>query len=304
MAVNSVAMPSFGASCGMAGSIQHVDPARTLVKVALEGKPSLMFTADLDVNTDGSGRSYHPDDPRGKALALNNVGNAIKRIYDAQGADITCSPRKGKCFEQFIKTFEAARDADWAPTGHPRVTTDGMIPWKKSADGRSRPCIITSGPHAGYFVSPTAMAADPSKGACDQDRYLDSLRFNAVVLPGGSVWKSQGKSLANGDLVAVLNPANGVAKFAIVGDRGPAQSIGEGTVLLAAQLRDVPLTGKETYREVRALAISRVHYLGFPGTNVRNSLQGQPLTQALVDTLGLQAFEAWGGHERLKACAG
>jgi hypothetical protein len=271
-----------------------------VIRVAKTGTPSLFFEADLDVNTDGSSRSYHPHDPRGSSLALNNIANAIERIFDASGTDVTCSPRKGPCFQRFISTFEAARDSDWVPTGHPRITTDGMIPWQKQG-GRLKPCLITSGPHGGYFVSQTSLIVDRSKAECDQARYLDSLAFNAVVLPKYAKWSSQQRVLAEGDLVAVRNPLNRELAFAVVGDRGNPNKLGEGTIRLAAQLSRKLIAGNETYAEVKALQLDVSHVVAFPQTDLRKSLGA--FTQVDIDRLGRDAFEEWGGEARLAACA-
>jgi hypothetical protein len=291
------------AVCDMALVARHTDPKRTPILAARSGPAALFFTADLDVNTDGSARSYHPDDPRGRTKALNNIANAIQRIHAADGTDITCAPRRGACFTRFITTFEAARDAGWARTGAPRVSTDGIIPWQR-VGGRRVPCTIAAGPHQGFFVSQTALAADPTRDACDQERYLDSLAFNAIVVPRGVTWSSQGRPLRNGDLVAVRHGESGRTEFAVVGDRGPANAIGEGTVRLAAQLAGRTLDGSETYPQIRALAIAKVHYLAFPAQNIQAVVgPGQPFTQDDIDRAGAEALAAWGGEERLAACA-
>lgn len=287
-------------SCGLDDSIVHTDATKTVIRVATIGTPSLFFEADLDVNTDGSSRSYHPHDPRGSSVALNNIANAIEKIFDAAGNDVTCSPRNGACFQRFISTFEAARDSDWAPLGHPRITTGGMIPWKMQG-GRLKPCLIPSGPHAGFFVSQTSLFVDRNKPECDQARYLDSLTFNAIVLPKNTAWASQDKVLAEGDLVAVRNPLNGYVAFAVVGDRGSPNKIGEGTIRLAAELRRKRLAGNETYVDVKALQLEVTHVVAFPQTDLRESLG--TFSQEDIDRLGRDTFQRWGGEARLTACS-
>ena len=121
--------------CALTPAARHVDDARTRIFASSAGVPAIYFRADMDVNTDGSSRSYHPDDPRGRTLALNNIANAISGLEDAQGRDIDCTPRSGACFTRYIETFIAARDAKWDPVGHPRVATDGMIPWARRRRG-------------------------------------------------------------------------------------------------------------------------------------------------------------------------
>jgi hypothetical protein len=257
----------------------------------------------MDVNTDGAARSYHPDDPRGKTVALNNMGNALSKIYDASGQDITCSPRRGDCYASFISTFEAARDADYAPTGAPRIETKGIIPWKPNPTvGWETPCIIASGPHAGYFVSQTSVVVGGSKDVCDQSRYLDSLTIKANVLPLGAQWRSQGVVTDQTDLVVARDRQTGAIAFGLNGDRGPADKIGEGSIAFVAALSQTGLSGKETYPEIRKLARADVDYLIFPTHDVRK-LVGNDFAQADIDRIGAEIFQQWGGEPRLLACA-
>jgi hypothetical protein len=256
----------------------------------------------MDVNTDGASRSYHPADPRGKTLAFNNIANAISAIYDKDGRSIGCTPRRGACFMRYIRTFEAARDSGWNPVGHPRVETKGMIPWRYDEALRRRvPCIIASGPHAGYFVSQTSRAADDTRGECDQARYVDSFSIPAIVLHKGTPWKAGGVVADEFDLVVVRDRASGHMRYAIVGDRGPAGKTGEGSIALAASLNQHTLTGNETYPQIKALALSDVDYLIFPSYDLKKREPG-PISQAKIDRWGEEAFRAWGGEQRFAEC--
>jgi len=277
----------------------------TSIYGANEGIPSLYYRANMDVNTDGAARSYHPSDPRGRSLALNNIANAITGIFDAAGNDVSCQPRSGACFTRFIETFEAARDADYNPNGHPRIETRHVIPWSQPQNSDwAKPCTISGGPNAGHFVSQTALLVDSRKDECDQERYLDSLRFKANVLPGRAVWRSQGVVTDEGDLVVARERSSGRINFAVNGDVGPATSIGEGSIALAASLSNVTLRGNETYDEIRALAHADVDYLIFPRDDIRRIVgAGTPFTQEDIDRAGQALFERWGGAERLDACA-
>lgn len=298
---------SVGAA-GQAGECKHqllagAGVPGTPVYAAPAGEPSLYFHGKLNVNTDGASRSYHPNDPRGKTVALNNVGNAITNIYDAKGKKITCSPRSGACFTRFISTFEAARDAQWNPVGHPRIETDGIIPWQTDPQlGRKAPCLIASGPYKGYFVSQTSKPADATRPTCDQARYIDSLAINAIVLPRKTQWASQGHVAEEFKLVAVRDRATGKIAYAIVGDRGPAGSLGEGSIALAAAMTSTVLSGQETYQQIKALARGTVDYVILNAQDIK-VLKPGAVTQAKIDEAGKTAFEAWGGIGRLNACA-
>lgn len=296
--------PALAASeCGMGLSIRHSDPRQTRIYASPTGVPSIYFHSDVDVNTDGSSRSYHPADPRGRTVALNNIGNAISGIWNARGNRVDCEPRSGACFTRYIDTFVAARDSGWNPVGTPRVETDGMIPWKLDTEsGRRVPCTIQSGPYRGFFVSQTSFIVDRSKPECEQSRYLDSLAFRAAVLPKRTAWTSQGARAEKGDLVVVHSPATGRTAFGILGDTGPAKGIGEASVAMAAYLRDRPVSPSATYAEIKALALDGAQYLIFPGEAVRAHIQGA-LTQEGIDRAVEEVFRRWGGPERMARCA-
>jgi hypothetical protein len=292
----------FAVECGMTHVATHIDPGKTKIFASTKGIASLYYSAKMAVNTDGASKSYHPDDPHGKKLAYNNIANAISRIFDASGKDITCGPRVGECYARFIKTFEAARDAKYNPKAHPRISTDGMIPWKKDSElGWNVPCRNQSEQFKGYFISATSLTVNQAKDVCDQARYLDSLIFNAVVLPLGVQWIAQGVPTDDGDLVVVRDTDNGNIAFAINGDRGPRDAIGEGTIALTAKLSGVNLSGQETYEEIRKLARSRVQYVTFPKDDIRR-LVGKEFTQSDVEKVGKTLLDAWGGLDRLTAC--
>lgn len=303
IAVLSVFPVNAAARCGLLLISRHGDPARTTIFASKSDGKAIFFSADLDVNTDGAARSYHPADPRGQRIALNNMGNAITRIFDAQGRDITCSPRRGDCFGRFMTVFEEARDANYDPRGHRRFETDGIIPWKTDqALGRKAPCTIQSGPFTGYFVSQTALLADRGADICDQRRYLDALAINAVVLPRAANWRSQGTVADQGDVAVLLDEETGRVAFALVGDVGPAAAIGEGSVALAAALGGRAVASDATFETIKALKRARVSTVIFPTRDVPRLTDGR-FDQTDVDRLGVQALAAFGGAERLQACA-
>jgi hypothetical protein len=76
------------AACNMTQIVTHGDPAKTEIYASLEGAPGIYFVSDMDVNTDGSAKSYHPLDPWAKTLALNNLKNAITVARDKNGVPI------------------------------------------------------------------------------------------------------------------------------------------------------------------------------------------------------------------------
>jgi glycosyl hydrolase group 75 (putative chitosanase) len=84
-------------------------------------------------------------------------------------------------------------------------------------------------PFPGYYVSETALA-DRSKPVNDPTRYVDASKIPFVVLPGGT---SRQLGARPGDFAVVFNPRNGKSSYAIFGDVGPFNRIGEGSMALA-----------------------------------------------------------------------
>src|SRR5262245_44528340 len=68
----------------------------------------ILFQTNLRVNTDGSPLSYHPQDPRGKGQALNNVCNAIA-VRKGNSKENLCR----KSFGEAIGVFEKWRDSNY-----------------------------------------------------------------------------------------------------------------------------------------------------------------------------------------------
>jgi Fungal chitosanase of glycosyl hydrolase group 75 len=178
-------------------------------------------------------------------------------------------------------------DADGAPNAyHPDNTglddlanagTPGR--WEglaKDADGDP----IIQGPNdpfPGYYVSATALA-DRSKPANDPARYVDASKIPFVVLPGGMARQLGARP---GDFAAVFNQRNGKSSYAIFGDVGPYDRIGEGSVALAENLgiRSDARNGG---------ARRGILYLVFPGSG-----NGRPRTIEEINGEGQKLVQAW-----------
>jgi hypothetical protein len=187
-------------------------------------------------------------------------------------------------------------DADGAPNAyHPDNTglddlanagTPGR--WEglaKDADGEP----IIQGPNdpfPGYYVSATALA-DRSKPVNDPTRYLDASRIPFVVLPGGMARQLGARP---GDFAVVFNQRNGKSSYAIFGDVGPYDRIGEGSMALAENLgiRSDARNGG---------ARRGILYLVFPGSG-----NGRPRTIEEINAEGLKLLQAWEGSVSQAAC--
>jgi Fungal chitosanase of glycosyl hydrolase group 75 len=187
-------------------------------------------------------------------------------------------------------------DADGAPNAyHPdnsglddlaNAGTPGS--WEglaKDADGE--PFIQgPNDPFPGYYVSATALS-DRSKPVNDPTRYVDASRIPFVVLPGGMTRQLGSRP---GDFAVVFNLRNGKSSYAIFGDVGPYDRIGEGSVALAENLG--------IRSDARNGGTRRgIVYLVFPGSG-----NGRPRTIEEINAEGQKLVQDWEDSISPDAC--
>lgn len=188
-------------------------------------------------------------------------------------------------------------DADGAPNAyHPENTglddlANAGAPgrWEGLAkDGDGQPFIQGSNdPFPGYYVSSTALA-DHSKAVNDPARYVDASKIPFIVLPGGMARQIGARP---GDFSVVFNQRNGKSSFAIYGDVGPADRIGEGSVALAENLG--------IHSDARNGGARRgIMYLVFPGSG-----NGRPRTIEEINGEGRKLLQAWESAHAQIACS-
>lgn len=187
-------------------------------------------------------------------------------------------------------------DADGAPNAyHPDnvglddlANAGGPGNWPGLAkDANGDPLIQgPDDPFPGYYISTTALA-DRSKPANDPTRYVDSSKIPFVVLPGAM---ARGLGARPGDFAVVFNQRNGKSSYAIFGDVGPPDRIGEGSMALAENLgiRSDARNGG---------ARRGILYLVFPGSG-----NGRPRTIEEINAEGEKLLAAWEGSILQTAC--
>ena len=216
-----------------------------LVRYSNLAAPSnfILFKTGLRVNTDGAPTSYHPNDPRGTSLAINNVVNGVS--IRKPGANLS--------YGQKIVAFEKFRDANWkVPLGYKIVWQNVIAP--RIQNGISVPCVFTTGPNAGYFGSLTTLKNELSgvaAGECQVNDQLDQRTIAGLVLPSGENPLKHFNARI-GDIAVVINPTTGKVVTAVVADGGPPENLGEGSVAL-----NMALLGKtdqpKNYQEAKLL---------------------------------------------------
>ena len=207
----------------------------------------ILFQTNLRVNTDGSPLSYHPQDPRGRTKALNNICNGIAVRRAGSNANLCLT-----AFGEAIRVFEKFRDSNFqtVPPGF-RITWKNVLATVQE-NGKDVPCVFKSGEFKGYFGSLTALknGLTTNKGECEINDQVNPMTVPALVLAGGqNPVRAFGAQV--GDLVIVFNPRTQLFTSAIIGDTGPADNLGEGSVSLNMKLLGTttpPTNKEETFR--------------------------------------------------------
>lgn len=265
----------------------------------------MLFADTMNVNTDGTLRSYSVDDYWGETAALNNLCNASQDSCDGLTSDQKRLRR--------IATQDA-KAKGWPASAMPALKMNPDItPFR---DGK--PCPEVNG----FLVSATSLQKPNSKDVCDISNYVDSLTVNAVVLPRGprpdpkkpreqSDFQKRGAEV--GDLAVAVSANGTIQALAVVGDTGPATELGEVSIGLAkVLLRKTTLPAN--YLEVRGYRMVNGKKMAVPGLawtpgktfilvfpKTRNA--GAPyMDQARIDAEAKKSFDAWGGADRIKAC--
>jgi hypothetical protein len=220
----------------------------------------ILFRSRLKVNTDGAPTSYHSVDLEGRTLAINNIANAIS-ITESKG-------KRHVSYSKTVELFRRFRDANWVQPESYVVHWQSVLASRRD-DARAIPCVFKSGPYAGYFGSLTALKnglTGDATGECEGANQLDERKIPALVIAGSdNPLKSFGAKV--GDLVFAVNPANHIGVAAVIGDVGPPDNLGEGSVGLNMALLLVSKQ-PENYKEAKNLDTGRQEILIaiMPGT--------------------------------------
>lgn len=253
----------------------------------------VLFAAPLNVNTDGTSRSYSVDDPGGESFALNRICNAMAGF---------CQGMSRAARQTRFARLREARDRNWPADllSETRLSPD-VIP--RRADGRVCPEVEVAGRR--FLVSSTALFDPRVSDGCSMARYVDALSVPALVLQRGPNGFTN-RGVRVGDAVVAWRTGLDAPVYAVVGDTGPPDRLGEGSIALNGQL--LRRTGEPVNYDqvVRDYVVPRAHVLVFPGS--RDASQPR-VTAGRVAEAARDRFTAWGGGSetaafaRLRTCA-
>lgn len=236
---------------------------------------AIAFASQMQVNTDGAPDSYHPDD-----IGITHICNGI-----SVGPNCTW---KAACLPEFR---QAKAEGFRGPT---KVCFFAMA---TGADGVP---ILQSDtdPKPGYFVSTTALK-QPGQNPRAPQAQLDSNTVPFAVIP--TTWQRTGRPGPRlGDFGIAYRRSNGNMAYFVVGDTGPRNKLGEGSVALHKALGNDPFVMRFGVRRARKGIGGRdVVYLLFPGS----AEPGDLLDAASIERMARPLLDRFGGTERLQACA-
>ena len=298
LALTLMASAVYAQSSGCAGSpvsaIRGIDGARVLSDGSIVGR------AKVNINIDGYGKAYHPDNAAAGALIhLCNAGE----VFLPDGTSYHGSVDNPTCVGRFMRDFKKIQDAGWTDPAVGAIRWYGIlgqgsaaVPHGGTVVTNAIPVMQTDG--SGFFVSPTALADNRVGDPAIQSRYVNPLRIPAAVIPNQSVLRQKGVVL--GSFGVAIDPSHCIGVPFVVGDFGPR--VGEATPALARSLAGLPITDNVTRanRFAGQVDASRVIWVFFgsgQGATRFDSRDEQDLVRKAQ-----AAFEGWGGKRRLEDC--
>ena len=238
-----------------------------------EPRDILARVTRLTVDADGSGRSYHPDDPFGEGVCTISEDRGGQRVFQgvcavdslASGgfrlfldatrlAKIAKTPKGPDLAEEWKKLWPLIREKKI------RAFNLGAVAGEKAleryygfhdrtqnltaifnreiipADGEGYPCRHgATSPHAGYFISATTLSSPQAgvKDSCTSSAFIDAEHVPFFVLPAGRLGQA-----GVGDVVVGYLNVEGQERLAygIAADTGPFDQFGEGSIAFNQRL--------------------------------------------------------------------
>jgi hypothetical protein len=235
----------------------------------------VFFKTKLQVNTDGTPKSYHPGDIGGNDSAINLIGNGVAVYKNGSTKNLFLNGKQNYKLAKQIFTDYQKLNYEKFPVGY-KIKWDKVL-YTDSSSGKYKPCIIKVGKYAGYYGSMTSLENGEREQLedCGCNNQINSLDVNGFVIPlGNNVLKTD--SIDKGDLVVAYNSMNKKMVYAVVYDLGPSNKLGEGSVKLNMNLIDKteePLNYKQTKNYATP---NEIHIVIIP--NSRNYAVEKPFT--------------------------
>ena len=267
------------------------------------------FASGLNVNADGAPNAYHrvlgPTTRDPGLLHICNGVSVLERAADGRmvnrypnfsvpGTSARC---KADVFALQEKGFPSC------DTGTCLRIFGFFAPPRSCGSGQAAECGVplmatdAQGQPTAFFVSTTSLA-DPRFEAADPRRYLDARTVPHFVLPGGESGPfGREHGIRLGDLGLIVRGNRGV--FAVFGDAGPADKLGEASPAVITRLNGHP----DAMNSLPGAIAAGVTTLVLPGS--RSQLSEMPPRSAkVIAEAGDRALSAAGGLAAFASCPG
>ena len=270
---------------------------------------AVVFGSGLAVNADGAPNAYHRVlGPTTRDPGLLHVCNGVAVLERADDgrmvnrySDFSVPGSSARCKADVFGLQERGFPA--CDSGECLRIFGFFAPPRSCGPGRADECGVppfatdVDGAPTDFFVSTTSLF-DPAFTPTDPRRYLDARSVPHFVLPGGErgpFGAQHGVRL--GDLALIVQGNRGV--FAVFGDAGPADKLGEASPAVITRLAGAP---DITSRLPPAIA-SGVTTLVLAGS--RTELAEMPPRSArVIAEAGQRALAAAGGLTAFAGCLG
>jgi hypothetical protein len=284
-------------------------PGRTGNFQTLSKAGVVAFSSKLDVNADGAPNAYHRVlGPATRDPGLLHICNGVSVLERAESGrmvnrypDFSVPDASKRCKADVFALQE--RGFPSCDSGECLRIFGFFAPPRSCGQGRGNECGVppfatdASGAPTDFFVSTTSLV-DPAFTATDPRRYLDARTVPHFVLPGGEngpFGREHGIRL--GDVALIARGNRGV--FAVFGDAGPADKLGEASPAVLTRLAGAP---DVTSRLPPAMA-SGVTTLVIAGS--RSELAEMPPRSArVIAEAGQRALAQAGGLASFAGCLG
>ena len=152
-------------------------------------------------------------------------------------------------------------------------------------DESCKPLIQKKGdPHPGLYISQTSLY-DTTYTNSNPRRFVNAEKIPYIVLSLKMMALTGAKV---GDISYVFNPTTGKSSFAVFGDVGPEELLGEGSIYLAQTLGIPNISPRDG-----GLSGAAIQYVVFPNSGMGN---GRHPTIAQIDSIGKMAMGKIGGE--------
>ena len=270
---------------------------------------AVAFTSGLAVNADGAPNAYHrvlgPTTRDPGLLHICNGVAVLERAADGRMVnrypDLKVPGTSPKCKADVFALQE--RGFPSCDSGECLRIFGFFAPPRSCGPGRNDECGVppfatdASGAPTQFFISTTSLF-DPTFEPTDPRRYLDARSVPHFVLPGGEGGPFGTRhGIRLGDLALIAQGNRGV--FAVFGDAGPPDGLGEASPAVITRLAGAP----DATNRLPGAIDSGVTTLVLAGS--RSELTEMPPHSArVIAEAGQRALAAAGGLAAFAGCLG